>query len=42
MKLLKNKKANLENVVKIISWVVFFGILLLALYFLFKRFGVAI
>jgi hypothetical protein len=35
---MKNKKAELEHLIKIILWVVFFGIALLALYTLFKRF----
>lgn len=33
-----NKKAELENLMKIILWIIFFGIALIALYFLFKRF----
>jgi len=37
---MKNKKAEMEILMKIILWIVFFGIALLALYFLFKRFGV--
>lgn len=32
-----NKKADLESVVKIILWIVFFGIALVALYFLIRR-----
>jgi hypothetical protein len=34
----KNKKAELEGMIKIIGWIVFFGIALGALYFLIKRF----
>jgi len=34
-----NKKA-LENLIKIILWIIFFGIGLLALYYLFKMLGV--
>ncbi len=36
-----NKKAVMENLMKIILWIIFFGIALLGLYFLFKRFGVS-
>ena len=32
-----NKKAVLEDVIKIILWIVFFGIALIALYALFKK-----
>jgi len=32
-----NKKAELSEVIKIILWIVFLGIALLVLYFLFKR-----
>jgi hypothetical protein len=38
---MKNKKAEMEEMIKIILWIVFFGIALLALYFLFRKFGVA-
>jgi len=34
-----NKKAVMSNLMKIILWVVFLGIALLALYYLFKTFG---
>lgn len=37
---MKNKKADMEELMKIILWIIFFGMVLLALYFLFKRFGV--
>jgi len=37
---INSKKGELEELMKIILWIVFFGIALLALYFLFKRFGV--
>ncbi len=33
-----NKKAELEGLIKIIGWIVFFGIVLGALYFLIRRF----
>ena len=33
-----NKRANLESMIKIIGWIVFFGIALVALYFLIRRF----
>jgi hypothetical protein len=36
--LLKNKKAELEGMIKIIGWIAFFAIALGALYFLIKRF----
>jgi len=32
-----DKKAELESLMKIILWIVFFGIALLALYVLFRR-----
>jgi hypothetical protein len=35
---MKSKKAEMEHLIKIILWIVFFGIALLALYFLFRRF----
>jgi hypothetical protein len=35
---MKNKKAELEQLIKIILWIVFFVIDLVWLYFLFKRF----
>jgi len=37
---MKSKKAELEDIIKIISWIIFFGIMLLALYYLFKTFGI--
>jgi len=36
----KTKKAQMDNLVKIISWIVFLGIMITALYFLFKAVGV--
>ncbi|MDP3026932.1 MAG: hypothetical protein Q8N63_04435 [Nanoarchaeota archaeon] len=36
--LFKNKKAEMENLMKIILWIIFFGIALLALYLLFRSF----
>jgi hypothetical protein len=33
-----NKKAQMEDLIKVVLWIVFFGIGLLALYFLFKKF----
>ena len=36
-----SKKAELDSFIKIILWIVFFGIALLALYFLIKRIGAA-
>ena len=33
-----NKRGDLEGLIKIISWIVFFGIALIALYYLIKRF----
>jgi hypothetical protein len=33
-----NKKADLESMIKVIGWIVFFGIALGALYFLVKKF----
>ncbi len=35
---MNNKKAEMEELMKTILWVIFFGLALLALYFLFKRF----
>ena len=35
-----NKKAELESMIKIILWIVFLGIALIALYYLFKTFGI--
>jgi|APSaa5957512622_1039677.scaffolds.fasta_scaffold813121_2 ABC-type lipoprotein release transport system permease subunit len=37
-KMIRNKKAELEGMIKIISWIVFFGIALGGMYFLIKRF----
>jgi len=37
---MKNKKAELGTMVKIILWIVFLGIALIGLYYLFKSFGV--
>jgi len=34
----RNKKADLEGLIKIISWIVFFGIAIAGLYFLIKKF----
>ncbi len=36
--LLFDKKAELQNLIKIILWIIFFGIGLLVLYILFKKF----
>ena len=33
-----NKRADLEGLIKILTWIVFFGIALGALYFLIRRF----
>jgi len=33
---MKNKKAELESMIKIILWIVFLGIALIALYYLFR------
>ena len=35
---IKNKKADLSSLIKIILWIAFFGIALTGLYFLIKRF----
>ena len=37
---MKNKKAELESMIKIILWIVFLGIALIALYYLFKTLGI--
>lgn len=34
---MKNKKAELDNLVKIVPWIVFFLIILTGVYFLVKR-----
>jgi hypothetical protein len=38
MLLIEDKKAEMEGMIKIISWIVFFGIALGGIYFLIKRF----
>ncbi|MEK6830945.1 MAG: hypothetical protein AABX77_02855 [Nanoarchaeota archaeon] len=40
MNLIKNKKAVLEDLIKIILWIIFFIIALLGVYYLIKRVGV--
>jgi hypothetical protein len=38
MRLLKNKRGDLESMIKVVGWIVFFGIALVALYFLINKF----
>jgi len=40
MLLVKDKRAEMEVILKIISWAVFLGIMILVLLYLFRTFGV--
>ena len=42
MNIIRDKKGDMEYLIKIISWIVFFGIILLAVFFLIRRFTVGV
>lgn len=40
IKLMKNKKAEMENLIRVLLWIVFFALIIAGIYFTIKKLGI--